>query len=109
MFDISKITRRGRLLTAVLLLLVSSGISALTDPTRPSAYRAAGETQSLQLESVLISRDRKIAVINGRILSEGERIDGFKVIKIAKESVKGQLDGKRVTLELGHTEIRRKN
>jgi MSHA biogenesis protein MshK len=58
----------------------------LTDPTRPLEYTAASTPQHLQsdlvLTSVVISGETKTAVINGERLSEGQSVDGARIISI---------------------------
>lgn len=109
MFNSHKMMSTPRLMMALIFVMICSGATALNDPTRPSAFRSTESVQSLQLESVLISDTRKIAVISGNVVTEGESVKGFTVIKINKDSVKGQSRGEIVTLTLGHAEIRRKN
>ncbi|MCB1844601.1 MAG: hypothetical protein KDI09_16690 [Halioglobus sp.] len=81
------------LLIAILaaLILYSSANAELTDPTRPGnllpeveAARAEGE---LRVSAVFISGDRRIAVINGQRLREGESIGGATVSAIARNKV----------------------
>ncbi len=109
MFDLHKTMSDVRIVAAMIFLVASSGVNALNDPTRPFTYHSTGKTQALKLESTLISSNRKIAVVNGSVVAEGERVKDFTIIEIRKDSVKGQLNGKIVTLKLDHTEIRRKN
>lgn len=109
MFNLRNVMGDIRLVAVLVFLVASSCASALNDPTRPSAYRPVEGAQTLTLESVLVGNDRKIAVINGSVVTEGERVKGFAVIEIRKDSVKGRSNGKIVILNLDHTEIRRKN
>ncbi|MEH6557951.1 MAG: hypothetical protein V7459_01215 [Oceanicoccus sp.] len=109
MFNLRKVIGDIRLVTVLVFVVASSCASALNDPTRPSTYHPTAGAQTLTLESVLIGSDRKIAVINGSVVTEGERVKGFAVIEIRKDSVKGRSNGKIVILNLDHTEIRRKN
>ena len=88
---------------------------ASRDPTRPPFHTAvstqAGPDQGLPtLSSVLLSDDRRLAVLDGRVMSEGEERSGVKVWKIKHDrvvvSVAGQepvtlmLDTKRIHKEL---------
>lgn len=83
-----------------MLLLLSlpwshNSYAALRDPTRPATMlqkKVGNVTQeTLRLDAVLISPDRKIAVINGQYLSMGDEIVGNHVVDIQAETV--QLDG----------------
>jgi MSHA biogenesis protein MshK len=89
-------------------IFFSSSLLAVTDPTRPSSYRSV-ENKKTQfvLESILIGEQRKVAVINGKALLEGEKIAGAKVIKINKENVRIVKNGKMIDLKPRRTSIRR--
>lgn len=71
------------------LLWLEAPAFALDDPTRPTNFSApaavaapeAPQTQ-LRLYSTLISPQRSVAVINGRILGRGDSIDGATVAEI---------------------------
>ena len=86
--------------------------SQLVDPMRP--LRGApgivkpvkGENQpvkeSLRLSAVLISEQRSVAVINGKSLQKGERINGYKLVLIRPDRVElcGKA-GKRILRRAG--------
>lgn len=57
----------------------------------------------LKLQALAWSDDaaRRIAVINGRIVHEGESVDGYQVIKIRQEDVVVNEGGKSWRLEFG--------
>ncbi|XOV89041.1 MAG: hypothetical protein ACFHX7_03920 [Pseudomonadota bacterium] len=77
---------------------------ALTDPTRPPARYApvlepsVKARSGLLLESILISPYRRIAIINGLRVREGDAVDGSIVTRISRASVSLR-DGHR-TFEL---------
>lgn len=57
--------------------------SKLRNPSTPLSAGAVKATAvALVLQSVFISNARKHAVINGRVLREGERINGHRIVKI---------------------------
>jgi len=56
-----------------------------------------GKTIELIVKSILYSEDNPSAVINGRIVHEGEKIRDASVIKISKDSVEFEMNGKRWT------------
>lgn len=63
------------------------------DPTRPLGYSAVGKgtgtkAATLRLSSVLISAQRKLAIINGHSLREGQSIPGSHGVTLA--SIKPQ-------------------
>ena len=94
----------------VILLFISADVWSLSDPTRPSGYHSvAPEQQGLRLESILFSETRKVAVINGNVVAEGDSIGRTKIIQISSDSVKVNRDGKSKILELKRTSIRQEN
>lgn len=74
---------------------------AIQDPTRPvnfvrksCASRPLNGWESWQLSSTLVSPKRAVAVINGRILQQGDSLDGMKIATVkngAVELTKGRL------------------
>jgi len=90
-----------------LLLSASRPASALHDPTRPTdpaQYfgRGAGgaSSQPWTLHSILRASDRRIAIINGQRVQEGERIGSAKVLRIGHSHVLLQTGGRKLTLRL---------
>jgi hypothetical protein len=82
-----------------------AGETALTDPTRPwnTDGRQSGQTQSsgsYTLSSTLVSNQRRVAVINGHYVSEGETIGDFTVVEIRKNDVVLQSPQRLITLKL---------
>lgn len=103
MFNVSSVQA---LILWVLVLGIAPGVQALTDPTQPSNYRTATKEPSLHLESVLSSEHRKVAVINGVVLSVGERIGSARVVAITENTVKLRRGGKEFSLQLKRASIR---
>ena len=102
-----------KLWIVVIALPVNGG--ALIDPTRPTTVplpnltaRTALLPPSWKLESTLIAPDRKVAVINGRLVTEGELIDGARVISIRKNSVLVKTTTESFTLQLLPDIVRKK-
>ena len=76
---------------AVLLVLIFSSVAvAVNDPMRPpmTSTSAKQDAPGWVLNSVLISEDRNIAVINQRPVYEGGKINGAKVLKIYSDRVR---------------------
>jgi hypothetical protein len=80
----------------LLALLPIYGVAAedlpLQDPTLPyeqaQTPAARGSvSRRLELTAVLISSQRRIAVINGKFYREGEHVDGAQITRIEPESV----------------------
>ena len=83
--------RNRYLFTLAALLLMFSSISfAANDPMRPpmTSTSVKQDAPGWVLNSVLISEDRHIAVINQRPVYEGGKINGAKVLKIYSDRVR---------------------
>lgn len=93
-------------LLAVLMPADRGNAASLPDPTRPPqrfiAPVASGsvEPKSWQLGSILIAPQRRVAVINGRPLSVGDRVGGAKVIGIEPDRVRLRQGSKEFVLNL---------
>ena len=95
------------LIVLFIVLLFGHVAAAMTDPTRPSGYVAAkASSGKLVLESVLVSEQRTVAVINGKPLSVGEKIESAKVLTIAKDQVRLQRAGKIIVLKTKQATVR---
>ena len=86
--------RRTSILLAVVCMAAASTAvaQALRDPTRPpaaSAKRMAGKTEQSGwiLQSVLISPERRYAIINGEVVPVGGSVAGAELVAIAEERV----------------------
>jgi hypothetical protein len=104
------------------ILSLSTGLRAaeLIDPTRPPAYAMQKFRQAkwatlpkvaspktvqkketvLRLSSILISSNRKIAIIDDQMLSVGDKIGGARLISITRDSVRLVRKGKTINLSL---------
>ncbi|MEM7096767.1 MAG: hypothetical protein AAF541_00800 [Pseudomonadota bacterium] len=87
-------------------LVSSKDFSHLPDPTKPSTYikKAAVDQPNKtvhQLSSIIVSPHRRVAVVNGRVVSEREEIAGAVVLKIDHGQVWLQMaDNSHRTLSL---------
>jgi hypothetical protein len=75
----------------------------LADPTRPALRTpggpaGTGASDSLRLEGIVISASRKLALIDGEFLEEGEQIYGMRIERIEREKVTVRRDGKTLVL-----------
>jgi hypothetical protein len=80
---------------AALLLVCSFAAGALEDPMRPpmaaATARKAGPVEpEFSLTSTWISRDRRSAVVNGKTVSVGDRVDDAEVLEILPTQVRLQ-------------------
>jgi MSHA biogenesis protein MshK len=92
----------ARSLNAILVLGLAAALpwaplraQSLNDPTRPPGAEALGASGAqdadqagrLQLQSVLLSPHRKLAVINGQTFKLGESVGEAKLIAISETGV----------------------
>lgn len=97
--------RRLIFFLAPALLAAGASAAPFADPTRPPV--AGEETGSgssarsgLRLESVLLSPQRKLAVISGQEVRIGERFGDGRVVRISPTEVAIQRDGEIEVLQL---------
>lgn len=107
---------RGRIVAIVLAVMVMSGAAPaapLNDPTRPPSAKAVKPTKAVRkqtrwiLSSTLVSAQRRSAVINDRVVSVGEKINGARVVAIQPASVHLRRHGSDITLVLLKKNVKR--
>ncbi len=65
----------------------------LNDPTRPVGWQpgrvtaAPFQKPAVSLDSIIYSSQRRVAVLNGKTLAEGQQSGGVKVVKIEQRRV----------------------
>ncbi|GAB1259518.1 hypothetical protein [Aurantivibrio plasticivorans] len=78
----------------------------LSDPTLPLEKRGkASGGVSLQLNSILIADDRKVAVINGHVISVGESVAGIRVVSVEEQAVHVLHQGRKLRLSMGGSAV----
>ena len=85
------------LFAALLLLMPLLSQAQLNDPMRPAqapraATTASADAPSWRLDSIIVSGDRRLAVINGQSVSEGDRLGQARIKRI---------EATRVSLQVG--------
>jgi MSHA biogenesis protein MshK len=95
----SKLTLSALLLIAPLL---TNGAESLRDPTRPYSARplVSANAVAFTVSAVFVSSERRVAIVNGRRVTEGDRVDGAIVVKILLDSVRLDINGKQLTTKL---------
>lgn len=97
----------SRYLTAALatVVIVSASYAQeapLADPMRPALRRPAGagsrSAEAPRLEGIVISASRRLALIGGEFLQEGEQIYGTRIQRIERDSVTVVRNGKTLVL-----------
>jgi MSHA biogenesis protein MshK len=99
------------LLASPVLAVAQDGLGDPTQPTSLSepgdAVARAAQRPRWRLQSTLVADDRKVAVINGRTVSLGERIEGATLLEVRSDGVTLQQDGQRLILRLpGRIDVR---
>ncbi len=103
------------LLVAVLALLALARTSSaieFADPTRPTYLNSDGEAQQesvrnkYRLNSILVGEHRKLAIINGQRVREGDRVGDARVSRINQSSVTLLIQGATVTIALSAHDIK---
>lgn len=99
--------RRVLALALALLAGAAAAQSGLGDPTRPTALNEApsADPRAVQgprwrLQSTLVAESRRLAVINGRTVAPGERIDGATLREVRREGVTLDVDGRSIELRV---------
>ena len=94
------------LLTLTALLMALPAQADLSDPTRPLSYSAGTSAETLSLTSIFRRGDRDTAIINGKLLTVGQRAGGIELVSVTESSATVRTaDGLR-TLTM-HRDIRR--
>lgn len=84
------------------------GVSELPDPTRPLGGRAPAPARAPApvqaapdvLQSILVSPQRRLAVISGRMVGVGDRVGDSEVVEILPYEVVLQRSGREVRMRL---------
>lgn len=101
----------------IICLVIFSSNTLVGDPMRPPMIKEKtravilapqDETNKVKakprpefiLSQIIYSKSRKLAVINKRMLVEGDRLNNAKVIKISQASVQLKRKGRKIILKL---------
>jgi len=103
--------RQLRLGFLLSVFLMANTCFSAVDPMRPPEYMATTATKKVNfskpliLQMILVSEERKIAVINSATVEVGGVISGAKIVSIEKERVVASRKGKVVNLKMNSIEI----
>lgn len=91
------------LLGVVVGSVLAGPVLALDDPTRPSGFQApAAEAPKPQanfsLDSIMIGSGKRLAVINGQMVREGQSLEQARVVKVAPDRVVLSVNGQQRVL-----------
>ncbi len=98
-------------LLALLVLPVAAGAQRLTDPSKPpgalympspeilkQVTESAGIQENWRLSFVRVADIGGIAIINGRILSPGDTVEGFELLEVRQDGVWGRAYNQKIWL-----------
>lgn len=97
---------RSFTLTVLALLLfgplLTNGAEPLRDPTRPYSARpyVPAPVATFNVTAILVSQERRVAIVNGQRVVEGDQVDGATVIEILTDRLRLDLHGKEITTRL---------
>jgi hypothetical protein len=82
---------------------------AMHDPTQPFRAAAAGEPAApasgreprFKVTAVIVSPTRRVAIVNGKAVQEGQQIGGAEVVKIDGRSVQLREGNREFVVQLG--------
>lgn len=86
--------------------LLANGQETLRDPTRPFSARATVTStggggskvaSTFKVTAIFTSDMRRVAVVNGQRVIEGDNVDGATVVEIFADSLQLNLRGKAIT------------
>ncbi len=91
--------------SAVLLFgpLLTDGAELLRDPTRPYSATPVvmpARAAAFSVSAILVSQKRRVAIVNGQRVSEGDQVDGATVLEILADGLRLNLHGKEFTTRL---------
>jgi len=102
----------SRVLAAVLAVATAAQVFAadLRDPMRPPNAPAAvmspvGAPASLQLQAVIGTGATCVAIVNGKVVRVGDKVDGAVIDEISDTSIRYTRAGKHLTAALPHTKL----
>ena len=89
----------------ILLVVVANlclGADLMRDPTRPYSARelTAATAPRFVVNAIIISPERRVAIVNGRRVNVGDSVGNATVIAIEKEKMILELNGKRISAGL---------
>ena len=87
----------------LIISVISTQVFAeeLRDPTRPDNFTANSSIQGpLELNAIIVSADRQVAVINGVVVKVGDDVGGARVLSISPNKVQLQGASDKITLFL---------
>lgn len=98
------------LAAAALLAAPALAGEELRDPMRPPHTRPATSSpvaaQGFRVSAIFVSDARRIAVLNGKTVTIGDRVDGATITSIGESKVTLAYQGRAISAELKTARIR---
>lgn len=87
----------------------SDGAEVLRDPTRPYSAQPLTPVRAapFSVTAIFVSNERRVAVVNGKRVVEGDQIAGATVIEILADGLRLDLNGKVITARLASGGLRK--
>ena len=102
----------SRVVAALLALATAAQASAadLRDPMRPPsapgvAMSRTGAPSSLQLQAVIGTGQSRVAIVNGKVVHVGDKIDGATIDEISATAIRYTRAGKQLLASLPNTKL----
>lgn len=102
--------RRQRSL--VLAALLASGLveaGSLADPMRPFSVARAPQgkvVSEFSVTAVFHSEERRVAVVNGRIVKVGDRLGDIRIVEILPDGVRYERQGREFTIRVASQAVK---
>ncbi len=98
------------LLSAAALAATQAPAADLRDPMRPPSAPAAAISSprapsTLQLQAVMRTGAARVAIVDGKLVRVGDRIDGAVIDEITTESIRYTRGGKQLVASLPGTKL----
>ena len=89
-------------LAAAVLGVQAFAADIASDPMRPDTLRAVSATAParLRVNAIIVSDERRIAIVNGRRVGIGDSIGTATVVAISKAEILVDVDGSQLTLRV---------
>lgn len=90
--------------TAALLLgpLQTVADESRRDPTRPYSAQSvvSSSTTAFDVSAIFVSKERRVAIVNGKRVTEGDQVNGAIVVEINQDGLRLNLHGRELTTRL---------
>lgn len=112
----NRVRKRAVTLLLLLAMLPTAGAAVIADapemrdPLQPPNLRQPAEQRidpdRWKLTSTLVSDDRWVAIINGRVVGPGQTVDGARVLAVERSSVRLRVNDHTFTIRSAIPSVR---